>query len=45
VYGVGWLIGSVTTGLLYGQSLVALVAFAVLAQLLSLPVFILAQRR
>ena len=34
-YGGGWLIGSVATGLLYEQSRVALVVFAVLAQLIS----------
>ncbi|MGY4288227.1 putative MFS family arabinose efflux permease [Bradyrhizobium sp. LM2.7] len=44
-YGIGWLIGSVATGLLYDQSRVGLVAFAVLAQLLSLPLFVLAKRR
>ncbi|TYO67768.1 MFS transporter [Bradyrhizobium hipponense] len=44
-YGVGWLIGSVATGLLYDHSRVGLVAFAVLAQLLSLPLFVLAKRQ
>jgi MFS family permease len=38
-YGVGWLIGSVATGLLYDQSRIALVVFVV-AQLASLPLFI-----
>jgi hypothetical protein len=41
-YGVGWLIGSV--GLLYDQSRLALVTFAVAAQLLALPIFALAPR-
>jgi hypothetical protein len=44
-YGVGWLIGSVAAGLLYDQSRVALVAFAVLAQLISLPLFVIAKRQ
>jgi len=44
-YGVGWLIGSIATGLLYEHSRVALVAFAVIAQLSSLPVFMIANRR
>lgn len=43
-YGVGWLIGSVVTGLLYEQSHLALVIFAVLAQLASMPVFVFANR-
>jgi MFS family permease len=43
-YGVGWLIGSVATGLLYEQSRLALVAFAIAAQLASLPVFVIARR-
>jgi MFS family permease len=44
-YGVGWLIGSVATGLLYEQSRVALVLFAVAAQLAALPVFVIARRQ
>jgi Major Facilitator Superfamily. len=43
-YGGGWLLGSVTTGLLYERSRLALVVFAVLAQLTSLPFFALAAR-
>ena len=39
-YGGGWLIGSIASGLLYDQSRIALVAFAVIAQLASLPLFI-----
>jgi MFS family permease len=42
-YGVGWLVGSIATGLLYDQSRVALVVFAVVAQLTSLPLFVLAK--
>jgi MFS family permease len=41
-YGVGWLIGSAATGLLYNQSRLAMVIFAVVAQLLALPIFVLA---
>jgi predicted MFS family arabinose efflux permease len=44
-YGVGWLIGSVATGLLYDQSRVALVAFAVAAQIISLPLLVIANRQ
>ena len=43
-YGVGWLIGSVVTGLLYAHSLIALILFAALSQLASLPVFMVAER-
>jgi MFS family permease len=43
-YGGGWLVGSVTTGLLYDRSRVALVVFAVVVQLMSVPLFILAAR-
>jgi predicted MFS family arabinose efflux permease len=44
-YGGGWLVGSVTTGLLYDRSRLALVVFAVLVQLASVPTFVLAARR
>jgi MFS family permease len=44
-YGIGWLIGSVATGLLYEQSRAALVAFAMVAQLISLPLFVIAKRQ
>jgi len=43
-YGVGWLVGSVVTGLLYDQSRVALVIFAIAAQLASVPIFIFASK-
>jgi MFS family permease len=43
-YGTGWLIGSIVTGLLYDRFRVALIVFAVVAQLASLPLFILADR-
>ncbi len=38
-YGIGWLVGSVATGLLYEQSRIALVMFAVLVQLAAAPIF------
>ena len=44
-YGVGWLAGSIAAGLLYQHSLVALVAFAIGAQLASIPPFLAAGRR
>jgi MFS family permease len=43
-YGGGWLLGSTTTGLLYAHSIVLLVAFSVVVQLLSLPTFFIAHR-
>ena len=43
-YGVGWLVGSTTTGLLYEHSRVGLMIFAVVAQLASLPPFFMAAR-
>jgi len=43
-YGCGWLFGSIAVGLLYEHSHGALVAFAVVAQLVSLPFFLLASR-
>jgi predicted MFS family arabinose efflux permease len=41
-YAVGWLVGSVATGLLYDRSLIALVVVAMAFQLAALPVFALA---
>ncbi len=43
-YGVGWLAGSTTTGLLYSHSLTAVIAFSVTAHLLALPLFIVGRR-
>jgi MFS family permease len=43
-YGLGWLVGSIATGVLYSQSLTVLVAFSVAAQLASLPAFALGHR-
>jgi len=42
-YGSGWLVGSIVMGLLYQQSHAALVAFAIAAQLASVPLFIWAR--
>jgi MFS family permease len=44
-YGVGWLIGSIAAGLLYENSRAGLIAFSVLVQLASVPVFLLARRQ
>lgn len=44
-YGGGWLMGSVIMGLLYEHSRPALIAFAVAAQLASVPLFVLAARK
>jgi biotin transporter BioY len=44
-YGGGWLVGSVIMGLLYEQSRPGLIAFAVLAQLASVPLFVLGAKR
>jgi len=43
-YGVGWLVGSIATGLLYERSRLALVIFSIAAQLMSVPVFLVAAR-
>ncbi len=43
-YGGGWLLGSIFAGLLYDHSRIGLVVFAIVAQLASLPFFILADR-
>jgi hypothetical protein len=39
-YGGGWLVGSITTALLYNRSRLALTTFAVLVQLASVPLFV-----
>jgi len=44
-YGCGWLVGSTAVGLLYEKGHLGVIVFAVTAQLLSLPFFILARRR
>jgi MFS family permease len=44
-YGGGWLIGSMTAGLLYKHSIPAVIVFSVAVQLISIPIFIIAHRR
>ncbi len=43
-YGLGWGLGSITTGLLYARSLPIMIGFTIAVQLLSLPFFLLARR-
>jgi predicted MFS family arabinose efflux permease len=43
-YGGGWLIGSVAAGVLYDRSISAVIAISIAAQLISLPIFIAAQK-
>jgi MFS family permease len=43
-YGGGWLLGSVSAGLLYSLSLTAVIAFSMVAQLSAVPLFIVARR-
>jgi hypothetical protein len=43
-YGVGWLVGSTTTGLLYEHSRPAVVVFCVIAQLAAIPLLALAAK-
>lgn len=43
-FGVAWFAGSAAMGLLYGQSVLAVVIFSVVLQLAALPVFVLASR-
>ena len=45
VFGFAWLLGSALLGFLYDRSLIALVAFATLAQLASIPFFVASVRR
>lgn len=44
-YGVGWLVGSIVAGFLYENSRAALIAFSIVIQLASVPVFVLAGRQ
>lgn len=44
-YGVGWLVGSVAVGLLYDVSVVAVIAFSMVVQLASIPVFLFARHK
>jgi len=43
-YGLGWLAGSVVTGLLYERSRFGMIAFSIVVQLASLPIFVAAER-
>jgi predicted MFS family arabinose efflux permease len=43
-YGIGWLVGSTATGLLYARSVSAVIIFSVVVQLTSLPLFVIAER-
>ncbi len=45
VYGLLWFVGSAAIGILYGRSLAAVVALAMLAQLAAIPLFIFAGRK
>lgn len=42
-YGTGWLLGSVTMGLLYDYSRNIMIIYAVIMQLISLPIFLIAK--
>jgi MFS family permease len=44
-YGVGWLIGSIAIGLLYGVSLAAVIGFSMAVQLGAIPVLLFARRQ
>jgi uncharacterized membrane protein len=44
-FGIAWFIGSVVMGYLYGISVLGLVIFSVLLQLIALPLFAFAGRR
>jgi predicted MFS family arabinose efflux permease len=44
-YGGGWLVGSIAAGLLYEHSRLGLVVFAMITQMVSLPIFVMAQRQ
>jgi predicted MFS family arabinose efflux permease len=43
-YGAGWLIGSIASGILYDRSLGAVIAISIVAQLASLPLFVIAAK-
>lgn len=44
-YGVGWLVGSIATGLLYDVSVAAVIAFSMAVQLGSIPLFLYARHK
>ena len=43
-YGVGWLVGSTATGLLYERSIAGVIAFSMIAQIAAVVVFVVARR-
>jgi MFS family permease len=45
IYGVLWFAGSSTIGILYGWSLIAAVAFAIVAEVAAIPLLLIARRR
>ena len=44
-YGIAWFLGSALMGILYDFSIPALVVFSVVAQLASIPLFLMAGKR
>ncbi|PYJ21293.1 MAG: MFS transporter [Verrucomicrobia bacterium] len=44
-YGIAWFLGSVTMGLLYGKSILAVVLFSVILQLAALPILFIANKK
>lgn len=44
-YGAGWLVGSITTGLLYRVSVPAVIVFSMAIQFASIPLFLVARRQ
>jgi len=44
-YGGGWLIGSMTAGLLYRHSIPAVIGFSIAVQITSIPIFVMAHRK
>jgi len=44
-YGVCWFIGSVIIGRLYDVSVLALIVFSVLAQMIAIPIFVIVKKR
>lgn len=44
-FGIAWFLGSALMGYLYTQSIMGLVIFSVVLQLISLPIFLLVKKR
>ena len=44
-YGVAWFLGSATMGLLYEKSILAVVTFSVMLQLVALPILLIANKK